>query len=327
MWEQGGRSRRGARGERLMVPDATFSSYYGRPVVKQPVWAERDIAGYLFTGGLAGGTAIIAAGADLTGRPHLRRVSRLTSAGALGVSFVALVHDLGRPARFVNMLRVFKPTSPMSVGTWFLSAFAPGIGAAALAELPGLVPPPLRGVVTKAARPGTIASALVAPAVATYTAVLFADTSVPTWHEAYPELPFLFAGSALAASSGVGLIGAPAAETAPVRRLAVVGAALDLAASRLMESRMGLLGEPLKQGKSGTKLKAARALTALGALGTVTLAKRSRAAAVASGAALFAGSVLTRFGFFEAGVASVADPKYVVVPQRQRIERGDRVRD
>jgi hypothetical protein len=310
-----------------MVPEAKFSSYYGRPVVKRPVWEELDIAGYLFTGGLAAGTAIIAAGADLTGRPHLRRVTRLTSVGALTVSFAGLVHDLGQPKRFVNMLRVIKPTSPMSVGTWFLTAFAPGIGVAAISELPPVLPARLRRLVDVFARPGGIVSALIAPAVATYTAVLFADTSVPTWHEAYPEAPFLFAGSALAASAGVGLAGAPVSETAAVRRLAIIGAALDLAAAQRMESRMGLVGEPLSTGKAGRKLKLARALTAAGGLGTLALARRSRWAAAASGASLVAGSMLTRFGFFEAGVASVEDPKYVVIPQRERIEQGRQVRD
>jgi hypothetical protein len=131
----------------------------------------------------------------------------------------------------------------------------------------------------------------------------------------------------LAASSGFCLVGAPTSQTGPVRRTAIIGAALDLAAAQRMESRLGLVGEPLKLGKAGRKLKAARALTAAGAVGTALFARRSRMAAVASGAALIAGSVLTRFGYFEAGVASVEDPKYVVVPQRERLERGAPARD
>src|SRR5581483_2635458 len=114
-----------------MVPRATFASYYGRPIIKKPVWSELDIAGYLFTGGVAAGSALIAAGADLTGRPAMRRSARLVSLAALSLSGVALVHDLGRPERFYNMLRVLKPTSPMSVGSWLLTAFAAPLGAAA----------------------------------------------------------------------------------------------------------------------------------------------------------------------------------------------------
>src|SRR3954453_21314216 len=99
---------KGRRGEQLMVPRATFSSYYGRPVVKKPVWEELDIAGYLFTGGIAAGSALLAAGAQRASLPALRRVTRLSSMAALGVSGVALVHDLGRPERFYKMLRAVK---------------------------------------------------------------------------------------------------------------------------------------------------------------------------------------------------------------------------
>src|SRR4051812_38067105 len=185
------------RGERSMVPRATFSSYYGRPIVKKPVWKELDIAGYLFTGGIAAGSALLAAGADRTGRDQLRRVTRLSSVGALGVSGVALVHDLGRPDRFYNMLRVFKPTSPMSVGSWLLSAFAVPAGIGFLDEMPGLLPSPLRPLVRSLSPAASVAGAMLGSGVATYTAVLLADTAVPSWHAAYPELPFVFAGSAL----------------------------------------------------------------------------------------------------------------------------------
>ena len=318
MWESGGRRR---RGEQLMVPKAEFSSYYGRPIIKKPVWSERDIAGYLFTGGIAAGSAVVGVGADLTDRPALRHAARLSSLAALGVSGVALVHDLGVPSRFHHMLRVAKPTSPMSVGTWILTAFSLPTGLAAAAELPGLLPPFVRGLVADLSRPAGIASALVAPGVATYTAVLLADTSVPSWHEAWPELPFVFAGSALSGSAGLGLLAAPLAENRPVRRLALLGSALELAASQRVEHRMGLLAEPYKEGKAGQKMRWARRLTAAGAVTAVTLGRKSRVAAFAAGASLFAASALTRFAIFEAGVASTEDPKYVVVPQRERLQR------
>ena len=314
----GGRRR---RAEQLMVPKAEFSSYYGRPILKKPVWEERDIAGYLFTGGIAAGSALIAVGADLTGRPALRHVARLSSLAALGVSGVALVHDLGVPARFHHMLRVAKPTSPMSVGTWILTVFGVPTGLAGAAELPGVVPPFLRSVVDSVSRPAGIASALIAPGVATYTAVLLSDTAVPSWHEAWPELPFVFAGSALSGSAGLALALAPCAETGPVRRLAVLGSGLELAASQRIERRLGLLGEPYKEGSAGKKMRLAKTLTLTGAVTAAMLGRRSRVAAVASGAALFAASALTRFAIFEAGVASTEDPKYVVVPQRERLQR------
>nr|WP_284291104.1 NrfD/PsrC family molybdoenzyme membrane anchor subunit [Angustibacter aerolatus] len=121
------------RGEETRVPEADFRSYYGRPILKEPTW-EWDIPAYLFTGGLAAGSSLLAAGGDASGRHGLRRATRWTSLVAVSASAFFLVHDLGRPARFHHMLRVAKVTSPMSVGTWILTAFGPASGIAALAE-------------------------------------------------------------------------------------------------------------------------------------------------------------------------------------------------
>ena len=98
--------RRAGRGERLMVPDAEFSSYYGRPILKSPTWKVPDVPLYLYLGGAAGTSACIAALADVTGRGPLRRWGRLAALTGALVSVGALVHDLGRPRRFLHMLRV-----------------------------------------------------------------------------------------------------------------------------------------------------------------------------------------------------------------------------
>jgi hypothetical protein len=330
MWAQGrgngrrrGRTRQG--GEELNVPPAEFRSYYGRPIIKPPVW-RHDIAAYLFTGGLAAGSSLVAAGADLTGRPALRRAGRVTSLGALLASTYFLIHDQGRPERFHHMLRVAKPTSPMSMGTWILSAYGGVAGVAAASELAPVLPRRgvlglVRKVLPFTGRAAGLAAAATAPALATYTAVLLADTAVPSWHEAYPTLPFVFAGSALASGAGAGLIAAPLDESGPVRRLAVAGAVLELAATHRVEHGMGLLSEPYHEGKAAPLMKAARTLTALGAAGAV-LGRRSRVVSALSGAALLAGSLATRFGVYEAGVHSAKDPKYTVVPQRERLAAG-----
>jgi len=318
----GGRRRRG-RAEEPMVPEATFTSYYGRPVVKAVPW-ESDIPVYLFLGGLAAGSSLLGAGGDLTGRPALRRAGRLGAVGAISVSFLALIHDLGRPERFVNMLRVFKPTSPMSVGTWILSAYAPGAYLAAAAEVARLLPVRLGRAgqfLDLAARPAGVAAAAVAPAVASYTAVLLTDTATPAWHDAHRELPFVFAGSAAAASGGFGMLTAPVRQAGPARRLAVAGALVELAVERRMEHSMGLSAETLHSGTPGRLMQASKLLTVAGAAGTALLAGRSRLGAALSGAALMAGSACTRFGVFEAGLHSAKDPKYTVVPQRERAER------
>jgi hypothetical protein len=311
-----------------MVPEAEFTSYYGRQIVKPSPW-EADIPAYLFAGGLAAGSSLLAAGADLTGRPGLRRVGRLGAISALSFSMVALVHDLGRPERFVNMLRVVKVTSPMSVGTWILSTYGPFAGAAAAAELVGLLPPHRRtgllGLVARLGRPAGVIAAVTAPPVAAYTAVLLADTSTPSWHAAYRELPFVFVGSAAAASGGLGMLAAPTRDIGPARNLAIGGAVLETLMERRMERSMGVTAEPLHSGKAGTLMRAAKSLTIAGAAGSL-LAGRSRLVAALSGAALLAGSACTRFGVFEAGQASARDPKYTVVPQRERLEKGEPVR-
>jgi hypothetical protein len=319
--------RRRGSGDFSMVEPAEFTSYYGRNIVKPPPW-EADIPAYLFAGGVAAGSSLLAAGASITARDALRRTGRLGAVVALAFSMAALVHDLGKPSRFLNMLRTVKLTSPMSVGTWILSAYGPFAGIAAAAEVAGLLPEgatparlrgPLR-LLGRAGTPAGLVAGLTAPPVAAYTAVLLSDTATPSWHEAYRELPFVFCGSAAAASGGLGMIGAPTAQAGPARAFALGGALVELAMERRMESSMGVTAEPLHEGKAGSYMRTAKVLTVVGAAGTL-LAGRSRAAAVLSGAALLAGSAYTRFGIFEAGMESARDPKYTVVPQRERMAR------
>jgi hypothetical protein len=310
---------------RAGAPDhqARFSSYYGRPIIKAPVW-RWDIPAYLFAGGLAAGAAMIAGGSQLTGRPRLRRVCRFTSLGAVGASTYFLIHDLGRPERFHHMLRVAKPTSPMSMGTWILTAFAPAAGIAAAAELAPWLP--RRGPLGLARRAlpavgdaAGLAAAALAPALATYTGVLLSDTAVPAWHDAHRELPFVFASGALASAAGMTLLAAPVTEHPPARRLVLALTATEMISSRRLE-RMGLTGEPYRQGHSGRLVRAGRVMLAVGAAATV-LGRRSRVVSALAGAALLTSSALIRFGVFQAGLASARDPRYTVVPQRERRDR------
>jgi len=319
------RAREDGSHETPMVERADFTSYYGRPVLKPPAWHD-DIAYYFFLGGLSAGSSLLGAGADLTGRPGLRRGARIGALVSIGVGSYYLIADLGRPERFLNMFRVAKPTSPMSMGTWIIAAYAPGVGVAAASELmpQRLRSTPLGRLVDRLARPAGLASAAVAPAVASYTAALLSQTAVPAWHESYPELPFIFTGSAAASAGGLGMLVASPAEAGPARRLAAYGSLVEIAATRRLESRLGLVGEVFTTGEAHRALRRASRLTMVGALGATLLGGRSRVAAAASGAALLAGSLYERLGLLRAGVASTKDPKYTVVPQRQRI-RGQRV--
>jgi DMSO reductase anchor subunit len=301
-----------------MVPKAEFTSYYGKPILNAPVWEARDIAGYFFLGGLAGGSSLLAAGADLTGRPQLSRVAKTGAITAGALSLAALIHDLGRPARFINMMRVFKVTSPMSVGTWLLGGYVPAAGVAAATALTGRLP--------RLGTAATAGAALLGPAVAAYTAALISDTAVPAWHDGYREMPFVFTGSAAMAAGGLGLLAAPASQSGPARSLALLGAAMEAAALERMTRRIGMVAEPYRTGRGGAYVRAGKALAALGAAGAalsgvpaIPAGRPRRVAAAASGAALIAASAATRWGIFHAGMASARDPKYTVVPQRQRL--------
>src|SRR5699024_1023847 len=98
------------------------------------------IPAYLFTGGLAAGSGILGSGAALTGRELLRRRSRIVAVVGTAASGGLLIADLGRPERFLNMMRTVKLTSPMSVGTWILSAYGAASGLTTAAEVARLVP-------------------------------------------------------------------------------------------------------------------------------------------------------------------------------------------
>ena len=257
---------------------------------------------------------MLAAGSQLSGYRKLARVGKIGALGAISVSAVALVHDLGRPERFVNMLRVFKPSSPMSVGSWLLAGYGPVAGAAAVSEVTGILP--------GYGRAATLGAGLLGPAIATYTAALICDTAVPAWHEGYREMPYVFAGSAASAAGGLGLLAVHPADAEPARNLAVLGAAVELIAKRRLLDRLARpgepsLAEPYQTGTTGAILRLAEFLTA-GALAGAVLGRNSRAVSALSGASLVAASAMTRFGIFEAGLASARDPKYTIVSQRRR---------
>jgi formate-dependent nitrite reductase membrane component NrfD len=308
----GGRGGRGGGrgGEQLVVPRARPDSYYGKPIIKEPVWRSPEVPGYLFLGGLAGASSVLAGFAQAAGNHKQAKASKIAAAGAIGLSGVALVADLGRPGRFLNMLRVVKITSPMSVGSWLISAFGGASAAAAACAVTGRLP--------KAGAAATAGAAVVGPAICTYTAALICDTAVPAWHDAHREMPYLFAGSAASAAGGLGMMTVPVEEAGQAIRFAVLGAATELTAKSLLLKRLGEIAEPYQSGRPGQLMELAEVLTAAGLAGAV-LAGRSRTAIMLSGAALVASSVLTRFGIFEAGLASARDPKYTVRPQRERL--------
>ena len=298
--------------EGATVPRAEWRSYYGRPVLKPPVW-KPEIPFYLFSGGLGGASAGLAFLAGAGGNEQLARRAWAIALGGVAASPLLLVSDLGVPARFFNMLRLFKVTSPMSVGSWLLLASGGATTVAAADAWTRLVPVPF-GRVARAA-----AAALGLP-LATYTAALLSNTAVPVWHEARGALPFVFAGSAAASAGGAAVLVTPPEAAAPARRLAVGAAIATTAGVTAMERRLGELGEPYGTGAAGTLKRVALALTAGGAAAIAGLGRR-RAGAAAGGALLLAGAVCERWSIFRAGFQSAGDPKYTVDPQRARLGR------
>ncbi len=291
-----------------MVPEATPSSYYGRPIIKPPVWTP-EIAWYLFAGGLAGGSAPLAYLAGRAGHRELARAAWLASLAGITASPPLLIKDLGRPERFLNMLRVFKVTSPMSVGSWILAGSGAAITAAAGHEVTGRLPR-----LAAAARP---AAAVLGTGLCTYTAALLANTAVPVWHEARRELPFVFAGSSLASAGAAAAILTPAAAAAPARRLVAGGVLLEMVAVERMDRRLGDLGEPYRSGRPHAYSRAAKLLGAGGGLLTWYGTRRRPVAAI-GGALTLAGAICQRFAVFSVGRPSATDPRYVVDPQRAR---------
>jgi hypothetical protein len=289
---------------------ADGASYYGRPVVKPHVWKPM-IPWYFWIGGMAGAASVQCVAARVRGEHELAVVcKRAALAGAL-VAPVLLIADLGVPSRFHMMLRVFKPTSPMSVGSWILSAFGGAVTASTVAELLGW---------ERASRVLEVVTASFGPGLTVYTAVLIADTATPVWHDAYETLPFLFAASGIGAAGAIGSAFAPANQTTLARRLMIAGALGVPVAGHLMEKKLGkFIAEPYHLGKARSFRRVAEFLSLAGAAIGV-IGRKNRAATCVAAACVATSGVFERFAVSAAGTQSAKDPKYVVQPQRERVD-------
>jgi DMSO reductase anchor subunit len=273
-------------------------SYYGRPYLKAPVW-KPEIAGYFWVGGLAGASATLALAARLAGNRRLHRSALGAALAGSVISPVLLIEDLGRPERFLNMLRVFKPTSPMSVGSWVLAGFGTAAGGAAVSEFTGVLRP--------LGRLAEVVAAVLGPVLATYTGVLVANTAIPVWHESRRHLPLVFAGGAMASAGGLAAITTPIKRAGPARRLALLGAGLELVAAADMERHLGELARPYRPGGAASQaVRLSGAMTVTGAA-LLALAGRRRPAAVLGGSLLLAGALAERVAVFRAGMQSATE--------------------
>ena len=280
-------------------------------MIKEPVWTW-EIPLYFVAGGVSGASAGLAFAARLSGNGKLAERTQVAACCAIAICPPLLISDLGRPGRFLNMLRVFKPSSPMSIGSWLLAANSAGTGVATLGMLTGRAPR-----LTRAA--GAAAAALGMP-LTTYTAVLIANTAVPVWHEARHELPFVFGGGSAAGAGALAVLITPHENAGPARRLAAIGTLIEGAASQVMERRLGDLAGPIRTGQAGRSAWAAKLLATTGALLTGVVGSRRPRAARAGAGMVLAGEIIERWSVFRAGFQSAADPGYTVGPQR--IPRG-----
>jgi hypothetical protein len=275
------------------------SGYYGLPLLKPPVWTW-EVPAYFFVGGAAGAAAVIGAVANATGAPpSLVRDARWVAAAGAALSPPLLISDLGRPERFLNMLRVFKLRSPMSVGVWMLVAFSNAAAAAAFADVAhratgGRLPVRVLG---NAAEALSAATGLV---LSTYTGVLIGATAIPVWSRNAGLLPIHFGASGLgAAVSILELLGHRE------RALNAIGVG-----AALVETAIGVALEapaddpaldPLRHGVQGNLTRLGGVLAGPVPLALRLLAGRSPAARRAAAISTIAGSLLTRLGWLNAG--------------------------
>ncbi len=287
-------------------PAHPAAGYYGLPLLKRPVWTW-EVPVYFFTGGAAGAAAVIAAVARAAGAPDLARDARWVAAVGGAVSPALLVSDLGRPERFLHMLRVFKPQSAMSVGAWTLVAFSTAAGARAFADLvgsrngdgpdPDRTPLPVR-VIENASE---VLAAATGTVMASYTGVLVGATAIPVWNRSVEVLPIHFAASGLA--SAVALLELRGHRHRALQALGIAAAAVETAVGAVHETSAERVYEPLKRGQSGAIVRTGGVLS-----GPVPLLLRLMGARKAAAVSSLVGSLLTRFGWIEAGKASADDP-------------------
>lgn len=287
-------------------------TYYDRPAIKEPVWIW-SVPAYFYAGGTSGAASLLGAVATYRdGLEGLERACRWLAAAGEVLGTGLLVIDLGRPERFLNMLRVFRPTSPMSMGSWIL-ALSSGLStlSAVTSRREGAL-----GRLGDAA--GQVAGLLGMP-LAGYSAVLVSNTAVPAWQGARRALPLLFTASGMVgAASLLDLLDLDEHEAAVVRLFGVAGHVGELLAGHAVEREVGQVeraARPYHEGTAGSLWKAAKLATAASLLVSV-LPGSSRPKRVLAGLLGTAGSLSLRFAVFHAGRRSARDPRATFHQQR-----------
>jgi len=231
------------------------------PIINAPVWTW-EVPLYFWFGGMAAGSSFVALACDLAGDEDSAAVARKVALAALMPSPPLLIMDLGRPERFYNMLRIFKPRSPMSMGAWALSVFG-GLAAAAVGA--DLIGRPREAKVL-----GGV-NAIVGGYLGSYTGVLLAATAVPVWARSRLFLGPIFVATATAsgaAATRLTLVATGLPVGHPTRRalghVETAAMAAELALSEINERRLGTLASGLEDGRPGKLFTAAKWATRAG---------------------------------------------------------------
>jgi formate-dependent nitrite reductase membrane component NrfD len=227
-----------------------------------------------------------------------------------------LIADLGRPARFYKMLRIFKPRSPMSMGSWCLTAFS-GVAAGAVgADLLGR---------PRAARRLGAAAAVLGGYLGSYTGVLLASTAVPVWSRSRMVLGPIFVATATATGAAACRLVLAAGGLPPghptreaLGKVETIAIGSELALSALNERALGPLTAPLHEGTAGRRFRAAKWAVRLGLALHVPRRRGSPWAHHAASALYLVGALLFRLGWLDAGRASAADHAGVARAARSR---------
>jgi len=292
------------------------TSYHELPLLKPPVWTW-EIPLYFFVGGAAGASAMLAAVARITGAEEaLVRDARFIAAGGAVLSAPLLISDLGRPERFLNMLRIFKPQSPMSVGAWTLAVFG---GAATASALADELSRRTRLPVTIVADGSGLLAAATGLVMCTYTGVLLGVTAIPVWSEHVTVLPMHFGASAL--GSAVSLLELRGHDHPALNALGIGAATFETLTAGTIDRTSKISSEPLRDGSTGRWIRTAGLLSGVVPLALRLFGGKSRRARQLAAVATLAGSVITRFAWVQAGKKSAADPRPVMEGEAElRIE-------
>jgi len=290
------------------------------PMMKPPVWTW-EIPAYFWLGGMTSGASFVAMACDIAGDHRAARVARAVSLAAVAPCPLLLVMDLGRPLRFLNMLRIFKPRSPMSMGAWCLVGFSTTTAASVAADLV---------MADRAARATGVLSALLGGYLGSYTGVLLASTAVPVWARSHLFLGpiFVCTGAATgAAASRLALVAAGWPTGHPTRealgRVETGAMATELILSQVNELRLGRLAEGLEHGKPGRWFNAAKWLVRVGLTLRLVRARGGPKVHHAASLCYLGAGLCFRYGWVEAGRASARDDEAVARMARQRATAGE----